>query len=130
MELTVTQEVGRVPVTVVHIQGALDREEPLVSKAQELFDAGTRNLLLDMSKTPFMNSVGLRAIHQIFNLLRAADPSESEEKVRAGLRSGKYKEAHFKLLKPSKDVKNTLHMTGYDMFVEIYDDYREAVDSF
>ena len=130
MELTVTQEMGRVPVTVLHVQGALDRDEPLVKKAQELFEAGTRNLLLDMSQTSFMNSTGLRAIHTVFNLLRAADPSESEETVRSGLRSGKYKSAHFKLLKPSKDVQSTLHMTGYDMFVEIFDNYREAVDSF
>ena len=130
MEFSVTQEMGRVPVTVLRVEGAIDQDKPLVTKVQELFDTGMRNLLLDMSKVSFMNSLGLRAINQIFNLLRVPDEAESETTVMEGVRSGKYKSGHFKLLKPSKFVQDSLHMVGFDMFIEVFTDYQKAVDSF
>jgi anti-anti-sigma regulatory factor len=130
MEFTDSQELGRVPVTILHVKGAIDREEPLVNKVKELFDAGTRNLLLDMEETTYINSLGMRGIATVYNMLRSADPSEDEATVHSGLRSGKYKSGHFKLLRPTKDVHNILHITGYDMFIEIFDNKQAAVDSF
>ncbi len=84
MEIDVSQDEGRVPVTVFRLQGDLAGEEPLQSQAQEAYEAGTRYLLLDLSKVPYITSAGLRAIHFVFDLMRGDAPEESDEVVRRG----------------------------------------------
>jgi len=130
MEIDVSQDEGRVPVTVFRLKGDLAGEEPLQSQAQEAYDAGTRYLLLDLSKVPYITSAGLRAIHYIFDLMRGDAPEESDEVVRRGIATGDYTSGHLKLFKPSKNAKKALSLAGYDMFLEIHKNYGKAIASF
>ena len=132
--LTIATETvqGRVPVTVFHLEGEIDSEsyEQLQAQASEAFESGTRTLLLDMTKVPYISSAGIRSLHYIFNLLRQDIDSESDEAIRKGLRDGTFKSPHLKLLNPQPKVHQVLKSTGYDMFLEIYPDLRSAVNSF
>ena len=132
MEITVSHEVGRVPVSVLHVKGDIDMAtaEQIQAQARQAYDAGARNMLLDLTHVPYMSSAGVRAIHEIFTLLRSDSPAESDETIRKGLADGSYKSPHLKLLSPSKRVLEVLKMTGLDMFLEIHHNLKDAVASF
>lgn len=131
MQIKVSQEQGRVPITIFQIQGDIDvySYEELKTKAEEAHEAGMRHLLLDLTEVRYVGSTGLRAFHQIFNMLRDASP-EDDKAMKQGLKDGSYKSAHFKLLNPSPDVTEVLTTTGFDMFLEIHKDRKKAIASF
>jgi anti-anti-sigma factor len=131
MQVTVSQQQGRVQVTIFHISGDIDANsyEVLEKQAQETIQAGSRYLLLDLAKVSFISSAGFRAIHTIFNQLRDLS-NESEEAIRQGLRDGTYKSPHLKLLNPSPAVFEPLRTMGFDMFLEVHRHLKEAVASF
>jgi len=131
MQVTISQEQGRVPVTVFEVQGDIDVQsyEELQAQAEEAYQAGMRHLLLDLTKVKYVGSAGLRTFHHIFNMLRDASP-EDDKALKRGLMDGSYKSTHFKLLNPSRDVTNTLSMSGFDMFLEIHTNRKKALDSF
>jgi anti-anti-sigma factor len=58
MEITISQEQGRVPVTVFHIQGDIDAQtyEQLEAQVRQAIQAGTHYLLLDMSQVPYVST--------------------------------------------------------------------------
>ena len=130
MEIVVSQEHGRVPVTVFHLKGDLNWEEPLQSWAKEAYTEGTRNLLLDLTEVPYISSAGLRALHYIFMLLRTDAPGESDEAMKQGIAAGTFRSPHLKLLKPSKNAMKSLNIAGYDMFLEIHQHLKDAIASF
>ncbi len=130
MEIVVSQEQGKVPVTVFHIKGDVVDAGPLQTRAEEAFRSGARNLVLDLAEVPYMSSSGLRALHHMYMLLRTDAPEESDEVVRRGVAAGTFKSPHLKLVKPSKHVLELLKATGYDMFLEIHRNVKEAVASF
>ena len=130
MEISVSQEEARVPVTVFQLNGELSSEEPLTGLAQDAYDDGARYLLLDLTKVAYISSSGLRAIHQVYNLFRGPVSDESEQEVRQGIISGSYKSPNLKLLKPSKNALKALSVSGYDMFLEIHKKRANAIDSF
>jgi len=130
MEISISQEQGKVPVSVLHVKGDLRSEDELLSQARTAFESGTRNILLDLSGVRFMSSSGLRAIHKIFNMLRTDAPNESDEAVSAGITAGTFTSPHLKILKPQKNVLEVLKLAGYDMFLEIHQNYKKAIDSF
>ncbi len=130
MEISVSQEEARVPVTVFQLKGELSSEEPLASLAQDAYDNGARYLLLDLTKVSYISSSGLRAIHQVYYLFRGPLSDESEQEVRQGIISGSYKSPNLKLLKPSKNALKALSVSGYDMFLEIHKKRADAIASF
>jgi anti-anti-sigma factor len=134
MDIRVSTEQGRVPVTVMHVEGNIDAKtyEQFHTKAEQLINEGTRYLLIDLSKAPFVSSAGLRALHQIFNKLREKDTvtSMSDEDVRRGISAGTYKSPHLKLLNLSKETRSAFDLSGFDMFIETYNDRQAAIDSF
>ena len=134
MEIKVSTENGRVPVTVLHVDGNIDSAtyQTFQSKVYELIKDGAQYLLVDLSHAPYVSSAGFRALHQIFNDLRARHPSSnlSEEEVKKGISAGTYKSPHLKLLNLSKETKTTFEMSGFDMFIETYDDRKKAIASF
>ena len=73
MEIKVSTENGRVPVTVLHVDGNIDSAtyQTFQSKVNELIKGGTHYILVDLSHAPYVSSAGFRALHQIFNELRA-----------------------------------------------------------
>ena len=134
MDIQVFTENGRVPVTVMHVDGNIDAQtyQQFQSKAEELIDGGTRYLLIDLSHSPFMSSAGLRSLNQIFNNLRAKDPEHavSEADVRRGISAGTYKSPHLKLLNLSKETRTAFELSGFDMFIETFDNKEKAIASF
>ena len=132
MNIAVSQQPGRVPVTVFRITGDINTNtyEQLQEQARQAFAAGARNLLLDLSEVPYVSSAGIRALNNTFNLLRTDAPGESAEAMSKGLRDGTFKSPHLKLLNPSSAVLKTLNMAGVDMFLEVHTDFDAAIASF
>ena len=132
MEVAVSQEQGRVPVTVLHVKGDINAAtaDQFQAEAQQIQRSGARDMLIDLTEVSFLSSAGLRVLHNLFNQLRGDSPDESDEAMRRGLKDGTFKSAHLKLLNPNKNIREALRIAGFDMFLEIYVDLREAVASF
>lgn len=134
MEIKVSTENGRVPVTVLHIDGNLDSSSYNIfqTKVQELIEGGTRYILLDLAHVPYVSSAGFRALHQIFKELNAIHPDAnlSEEEMKKGVSAGSYKSPYLKLLNLSPETKTVFVTTGFDMYLEHYDDTKLALASF
>lgn len=129
MDITSWRETGAVPVTILQLKGDLASEEPLEGRARAAFAEGARNIVLDLNGVPFISSSGLRAIHSIYMMLRAADPGD-EKATTQGIARGTYKSPHLKLVHPSKNAMKALSTAGYDMFLDIHDNIQSAVRSF
>jgi anti-anti-sigma factor len=134
MDIQVSTENGRVPVTIMHVDGNIDSQsyEKFQARAEELIEGGARYLLIDLSHSPFVSSAGLRALHHLFNELRARDTDNpvGEEEVRRGISAGTYKSPHLKLLSLSKETKTAFELSGFDMFIETFDNKDAAIASF
>jgi anti-anti-sigma factor len=134
MEIKVTNESGRVPVTVMQIEGNLDSStyEEFQKTARKLVDEGTRYILVDLSHAPFVSSAGLRALHTLFNDLRARNPEAnlSDEQVKKGISAGTYKSPHLKLLNLSPETKSAFETSGFDMYIDTFTDRKAAINSF
>lgn len=130
MELSVTQENGRVPVTVLHVKGNIDSTsyQEFQSRAEKLLADGAKDLLVDLREVPYLSSAGLRALNQIYNKLRSQ--TEDSGSISKGLTAGTYKSPHLKLLSPKARVMETLKMSGFDMFLDIAGNLKEAVALF
>lgn len=136
MFITTTEAQGKVPVTVLHVQGEMDASnyERLIARAREAHNAGTRNLLIDISEMPFMGSSGLVALHSVAMLMRGETPPDPEAGWGALRSIDREREAglqeHVKLLNPQPRVERVLKMAGFDQFFEIYTDLETAIASF
>ena len=134
MEIKVFVENGRIPVTVMHVDGNIDAStyDIFQSKAAELIEGGTSHILVDLTHAPFVSSAGLRALHTIFKELRTRHPdgNETEEDVKKGVAAGTYKSPHLKLLNLSKETQTAFQLSGFDMFIETFTDMQAAVASF
>jgi len=134
MEIKVSTEQGRVPITVLHVDGNIDSSsyETLQSTAIKLIEEGARYMLVDLSHAPFVSSAGLRALHTLFNELRSRNPEAnlSDEQMKKGISAGTYKSPHLKLLNLSPETKVAFETSGFDMYIETYDDRKTAIASF
>ncbi len=132
MEIVVSHEQGRVPVTVFRIKGEINMNthEQLQAQAQAAFEAGARKMLLDLSEVTYITSAGLRTISYIFKLLHSESPAASQAAMHQGLRDGTFKSPHLKLLNPQPPVLQALNIAGFDMFLETHASLKEAVASF
>jgi anti-anti-sigma regulatory factor len=136
MQITVDQIQSRVPVTILTIHGDLDASnyEQVIAKARELYAAGTRHLLLDLSEMPFMGSSGVVAIHSVALLMRGETPPDPESGWQAfhsidHARAGGVQQ-QVKLLSPQPKVVRTLQITSIGDFFEIHADKQAAIASF
>jgi anti-anti-sigma regulatory factor len=136
MDIIVSQAEGRVPVTIMALQGELDASNylDLVARAKDLYKAGTRDLLLELSALSFMASSGLVALHSIALIMRGEEPPDPEHgwgafRALAKDKEGGY-EPHCKLCNPQPSVAKTLKMTGFSTFLEVHADSEAAISSF
>ena len=132
MDIEVSQEQGRRPVTVFRIKGEINitTYEQLEQTAREAFNAGTRDLLIDLADVTYISSAGIRALNNIFKLLRSDAPEESDEAMRKGLSDGTFKSPHIKLLNPSARVLEVLKIAGVDMLLQVHHNRKDAIASF
>jgi anti-anti-sigma factor len=132
MDVTVSHDLGCVPVTVFHVDGDIDssNHEELERIVFQEIDSGTRYILFDLSTVPFMSSAGFRTFMKVFKRLRSLSEGISEAELQKGINTGSYKSSNLKLLKPNKLVAGTMKIAGFDMFLEVYEDVQAAVASF
>jgi anti-anti-sigma factor len=134
MEIKVSKESARVPITVLHVDGNIDSStyDKFQSTARQLIDEGARYILVDLSHAPFVSSAGLRALHAIFNELRSLHPEAnlSDEQMKKGISAGTYKSPHLKLLNLSPEARTAFETSGFDMYIEAFTDMKTALASF
>ena len=75
MEIIISQNQDAPTITIMQLKGALDGNsyQAFITKAEKLYDSGSRNLLLDMSELDFLSSAGLAALHRIARVFRGDD---------------------------------------------------------
>ncbi len=134
MDIQITHENGRVPVTIMHLTGNLDSTTfmDFQEQADALIKEGKQFILVDLSGVPYVSTAGFRVLHHMFNQLRALHPSANltDEEVRKGISAGTYTSPNLKLLNLSKDTQKAFEMTGFDMYIETYTDLKKAITSF
>jgi anti-anti-sigma factor len=134
MQIKVSTENGRVPVTILHVDGNIDSStyEEFKVKADGAIKNGARHILVDLSHVPFVSSAGLRALHGIFNELRSLHPDAnlSDDDLKKGISAGTYKSPHLKLLNLSKETRMAFELSGFDMYIETFTDLKTAIASF
>jgi anti-anti-sigma regulatory factor len=136
MKLTVNEMQGRVPVTVLGVQGDLDGSTytELIAKGKELCAAGPRDIVLDLSGMPYMSSAGLVALHSVAMMARGQQPPDPEsgwEAFRAIARDQTPgTQQRVKLLSPTARVAKVLDTTGFTRFFDVHTDLATAVASF
>ena len=136
MLITVTQAQAKIPVTVMHLHGDLDASNytEVIKKVQEIYEGGARDLVLDLSKVPYLSSAGLMALHTsalVFAgqsvkiegsgrpVFRAIDPQKDSSARQ-----------HVKLVNPQPPVDRVLQTVGLKQFFEIFSDLGSALNSF
>jgi anti-anti-sigma regulatory factor len=136
MPVSIEQEQGRVPVTVLEVHGDLDYSNYLevIDRAREAHGAGARQLLIDLSDVPYMGSSGLFALHSVALLMMGEAPPDPESgwdsyhALDRTLSSGIHPQV--KLLGPQPPVDKMLERTGMKRFFEIHTDRAQAIGSF
>ena len=136
MSVTIQQVEGKVPVTIIKVQGDLDASNYLevIQLAQEAFNTGARDMLIDMNGIPFLASSGLVALHSVALMVKGEkppDPSEGWSAFRSLNRDQTgVLEEHVKLLNPQPNVDRILDITGMKGYFEIFDNLETAIASF
>jgi anti-anti-sigma factor len=128
LNITASQIQGAVPITVLHLSGHLhgNTEPELLDQVRQAQEDGSKYLLLDLSEVEVLTSAGLRAIHNIFNLLT---PQSDVEVIRQHGQEP-YKSPYFKLVCPNPDVYYVLNIAGFLQNLLIYNNLDEALKSF
>ncbi|GAB4444884.1 MAG: hypothetical protein OHK0041_01630 [Anaerolineales bacterium] len=113
--VTISQAQGRVPVTIFRLEERihLGNFSELEQLAKDAYENGTRNLVIDLSRTDSMTSIGLRALIIVHKAL-----------AKGG--SG----SHLKIAGATAVIREILQVTGVSQFIEVYDTVDEAVASF
>jgi anti-anti-sigma regulatory factor len=136
MEITSTQKQGRVPVTILQLDGKLDGSNymQLLEEAKRTYGTGARDLLIDLSRLSFLSSAGIAAIHKTALLFRGLELPEDESGWAAFHAIDRDRDngvqKHVKLLSPQPEVANILDITGFKALFEIHTDLDMAVASF
>jgi anti-anti-sigma factor len=111
----ISQKEGRVPVTVFQLQDRvnLGNYTELEQTAKDSYENGMRNLVIDLSETPSLTSIGVRALVVIHKMLSGAEGAK-----------------HLKLASPIPYIREMLDVSGVTQYIEIYDTVDDAVASF
>ena len=136
MNISVSQVQGKVPVTIIKLDGQLDGQtyQGLITKVRELYDSGARDFLIDLSDLTYVSSAGLVALHTVALLVRGEALPDSEagwSAIRATGRLGSSGvQKHVKLANPRVEVNSVLEMVGFSNAFEIFNNIDDAVKSF
>ena len=137
MTISVSQKQGRIPVTVISLDGRLDGQNyhELIAEGQEQYDAGARDILLDLTGLSYISSAGMVAFHNIALLLRGETPPSTDQGWGAYRSMGRGSieggiQEHFKLFNPQPELDRILDMVGFNTIFEIFTDLDKAINSF
>ena len=136
MSITISQAQGKVPITILALQGDLDASnfQDVIVKAKDVYQSGGRYILLDMSGIPFMSSSGLVALHSVAILFQGKQPPDLEHGWEAFHSIDRDREGglqrYVKLFDPQPRVSRTLEVSGMTSFFEIHTNLQSAIASF
>jgi anti-anti-sigma regulatory factor len=136
MEITVSNQQGKVPVVVVQPHGDVDASNytELVNRVDALHKGGANDFVIDLSQVPYMSSAGLVALHSIAIMLRGEkplDPDSGWGALKAMDRDrDRGMQKHVKLFGPQQYVAETFDKAGFTQFFEIFSDLQKALASF
>ena len=134
--MTVSEEQGREPVTVLAVSGEIDYANygELTDRARALHDGGCRNLVLDLSGVTYLGSSGLVALHGVARIFAGQEPPDPEHGWAAihamDEDQGSGTDPRVKLLSPSPQAERVLERTGMRELFEVHDDRAAAIASF
>ena len=116
--IKISQAQGYVPVTIFHLQDRvnLGNTAELERAAQEAYEDGMRDLVIDLTDAPSVTSAGIRAIVALYKMLNGGQVAGSA--------------SHLKLVSPATQVREVLDISGLADYIQIYDGLDEAVSSF
>ena len=132
MEITTTTEKVKFPITIIRVEGDIDSTTSQVFKSslEGLISNGARHILIDLSGVLYISSAGLRAIHNIFNQLRALHKDADGDGLRKNMSAGLHKSPYLKVANLSAKLREVFEIGGFDTFIEVYNDINKAVNSF
>src|ERR1043165_2633857 len=112
--IQILQMQGRVPVTVFCLPERvnLGNFNELEDTAKAAYKDGMRDLVIDLSQTVSLTSIGIRAIVVIHKML-TVDGTK-----------------HLKIAGPMPYIRDILDISGVTQYIEIYNTVEEAVGSF
>ena len=137
LQTTVEQAEGQVPITIVALAGELDATsyEGVIEAVHDLYKAGARNLLLDLTDLTFISSSGLVALHSSLRLMRGEAPPEPEtgwaslramgEEVGSG-----QAQTNVRLCGTQDGIQKVLDRTGLGGLFPSYPDRATAIAAF
>jgi hypothetical protein len=125
--LTITKTEGK--VLIMHLTGMLDGQthETLYNAARAEYDAGIRQLVLDLKELEVITSAGLGALHNIYKLFTPKTEIEAWEKENHGV---PYKSTYFKLAAAPSNIYYVLNIAGFLSNIPVFPDLPGALASF
>jgi anti-anti-sigma regulatory factor len=126
-----------VPITVMALDGELDASNylRLVDDVRELYDSGTRHLLLDLTDLSFIASSGLVALFSVVRVMNGEEPPDPEygwgafHEVSRGVEEGEVQTA-VQLCGAQPSVSEVLERTGLDRLFRSHPDRETALAAF
>lgn len=127
---------GKPATIILDLDGELDASNytDVIDRVRQLYNEGARQLIIDLSDLTFLSSSGLVALHSAAMMMRGENPPGPElgwsafHAIATDVERGF--ETCCKLVNPQGRVRKTLDMTGFNAFLEIFDDTDAAVRSF
>ena len=127
---------GKPATIILDLDGELDASNYLdvIERVHQLYSDGARQLVIDLSDLSFLSSSGLVALHSAAMIMRGENPPGPElgwsafHAIATDVEQGF--ETCCKLVNPQGRVRKTLDMTGFNAFLEVFDDTDAAVRSF
>ena len=105
---------GHPPVTIFHLQNRVNMGNfaELEELSKEAYNYGVRDMVIDLSKTPSMTSIGIRALITIYRML-SRDGGQ-----------------HLKLASATPEISEMLDIAGVTQHIELFATVEDAVNSF
>jgi len=106
---------GHVPVTIFRLRERIHLENfsELENMAKDSYEAGTRNLVIDLEQSNSLTSIGLRALVVIHKIMAKDDTTR-----------------RLRVAGATSMIQEIMEVTGIAEFIDIYDTVNEAVASF
>lgn len=137
LQTTVEQVEGRVPITIVALDGELDASsyEGVIDTVRGIYDAGGRHLLMDLTNLAFISSSGLVAMHSSLRLMRGEAPPDPEQgwsalRAISGDVEGGALQTAFQLCGARDAVQKVLDRTGLGGLIPSHPDRATAIAAF
>ncbi|HRO92037.1 MAG TPA: STAS domain-containing protein, partial [Promineifilum sp.] len=128
MDMKSSAAPGKPATIILDLDGELDASTYLdvIERVHQLYSDGARQLVIDLSDLSFLSSSGLVALHSAALVMRGEEPPGPElgwsafHAIATDVERGF--ETCCKLVNPQGRVRKTLEMTGFNAFLEVFDD--------